>query len=194
MGKIIMSEFASLDGVIQDPDGNEGSGAGGWVGHLADRDELYAVKLGEALHSDALLLGRRSYEFFAARWRPRRGALADRLNTLPKYVASSTLHDPGWSNSTVLEGDVVKEVSTLKHEVAGDILVYASFQLMRTLIEHDLVDELRLMVFPAVLGRGKRLFGETSDKILVRLVDTRTVDGDIVYLTYQPVRIPHAQG
>jgi len=188
MGKIVMSEFVSLDGVIQDPDGNEGFRVGGWVGQLKDREMLYAVKLGEALATEALLLGRRSYEFFAARWQPRRGDLADRLNSLPKYVVSSTLQDPGWNNSTVLKSDVVNEVSKLKQEVAGDIVVYASFQLLRTLIEHDLVDELRLMVLPVVLGTGERLFGETSDKKPMRLVDTRTVDDDIAFLTYQPVR------
>jgi dihydrofolate reductase len=188
MGKIVMSEFVSLDGVIQDPDGNEGFRVGGWVGQLKDREELYAVKLGEALDTEALLLGRRSYEFFAARWQPRRGDLTDRLNSLPKYVVSSTLQDPDWNNSAVLKSDVVNEVSKLKQEVVGDILVYASFQLLRTLIEHDLVDELRLMVLPVVLGTGERLFGETSDKKPMRLVDTRTVDGDIALLTYESVR------
>jgi dihydrofolate reductase len=170
------------------PDGNEGFRVGGWVGQLKDREELYAVKLGEALDTEALLLGRRSYEFFAARWQPRRGDLTDRLNSLPKYVVSSTLQDPDWNNSAVLKSDVVNEVSKLKQEVVGDILVYASFQLLRTLIEHDLVDELRLMVLPVVLGTGERLFGETSDKKPMRLVDTRTVDGDIALLTYESVR------
>jgi dihydrofolate reductase len=187
MGKIVASEFVSLDGVIQDPDGNEGFRGGGWVGQLKDRKELYVVLLGEALGAEALLLGRRSYEFFATRWQPRRGDLADRLNSLPKYVVTSTLHDPDWNNSTVLKGDVVNEVSKLKQEVAGDILVHASFELLRTLIEHDLVDELRLMVLPVVLGSGERLFGETRDRRPIRLVDSRTVDGDIAFLTYQPV-------
>lgn len=186
MGKIVMSEFVSLDGVIQDPAGDEGFRVGGWVGQLKDRGELDKIKLDEALGTEALLLGRRSYEFFAARWQPRRGALADRLNGLPKYVVSSTLEDPDWNNSTVLKGDVVNEVSKLKQEVDGDIVVYASFQLLRTLIEHDLVDELRLMIYPVVLGTGQRLFGEISDKKPMRLVDTRTIGDDIPFLTYEP--------
>src|SRR5262249_25317142 len=129
MGKIVMSEFVSLDGVVQDPDGKEGFRVGGWVGQITDREELNTVKLVEARSTDALLLGRRSYEFFAARWRPRRGELADRLTSLPKYVVSSTLQDPGWNNTTVLKSDVVTAVSKLKQEVVGDIVVYASFQL-----------------------------------------------------------------
>jgi dihydrofolate reductase len=188
MGRIVMSEFVSLDGVIQDPAGNEGFWVGGWVGQIKDRKELDKIKLDEALSTEALLLGRRSYEFFAARWQPRRGVLADRLGTLPKYVVSSTLEDPDWNNSTILKGDVVSEVSKLKQEVNGDIVVYASFQLLRTLIERDLVDELRLMIYPVVLGAGQRLFGEISDKKPMRLVDTRTIAGDIAFLTYEPVR------
>jgi dihydrofolate reductase len=188
MGKIVISEFVSLDGVIQDPDGKEGFRVGGWVGQIKDREELNTVKLEEALSTETLLLGRRSYEFFAARWQLRGGDLADRLNSLPKYVVSSTLQDPDWNNSTVLNGDVVNVVSKLKQQVAGDIVVYASFQLLRTLLEHDLVDEMRLMVFPVVLGAGERLFGETSDKKPMRLVETRAVDDDIAFLTYEPVR------
>ena len=133
------------------------------------------VTLDEALGAEALLLGRRSYEWFAARWPSRSGELADRLNSLPKYVVSSTLEDPGWNNSTVLKGDVVDEVSKLKQELDGEIVVPASFQLVHTLIEHDLVDELRLKIFPVVLGAGERLFGETSDKKPMRLVATRTL-------------------
>jgi dihydrofolate reductase len=138
--------------------------------------------------TEALLLGRRSYEFLAALWPSRSGELADRLNSLPKYVVSSTLEDPEWNNSTVLKGEVVNEVSKLKHELNGEINVIASFQLGRTLIEHDLLDELRLMVFPVVLGAGERLFGETSDKKSVRLLDTRTVGDGVAYLTYELVR------
>jgi dihydrofolate reductase len=188
MGKIIMSDNVSLDGVIQDPAGDEGFRVGGWVGVIAGRPELAKVTLDEALGTEALLLGRRSYEWLAARWPSRTGALADRLNSLPKYVVSSTLEDPGWNNSTVLRGDVVTEVSKLKQELNGEIQVPASFQLTRTLIEHDLVDELRLKIFPVVLGAGERLFGETSDKKSMRLVGTTTIGDGLAFLTYEMVR------
>ena len=190
MGRIIVSENVSLDGVIQDPAGDEGFQRGGWVGRVGDRGREAAaqVLLEEALGTEAMLLGRRSYEFLAARWPSRTGALADRLNSKPKYVVSSTLQDPIWNNTTVLKGNVVNEVSKLKQQLAGDIVVPASFQLVRTLIEHDLADELRLMIYPVVLGAGERLFGETSDKKPLRLISTRTVGNDLAYLTYQPVR------
>ncbi len=188
MAKIIISENVSLDGVIQDPAGGEGFRHGGWVGLIKDRPELGKLALDEALGAEALLLGRRSYEWFAARWPSRTGALADRLNSLPKYVVSSTLQDPAWNNSTVLKGDVVNEVSKLKHELNGEIVVPASFQLVRTLMEHDLVDELRLKIFPIVLGAGERLFGQTSDKKPLRLINTPTVGDGIAFLTYKPVR------
>jgi len=190
MGKIIISENVSLDGVIQDPAGDEGFQRGGWVGRVGDRgrEEAAQVLLEEALGTEAMLLGRRSYEFLAARWPSRTGALADRLNSKPKYVVSSTLQDPAWNNTTVLKGNVVNEVSKLKQQLAGDIVVPASFQLVRTLIEHDLADELRLMIYPVVLGAGERLFGETSVKKPLRLISTRTVGNDLAYLTYQPVR------
>ena len=190
MGKLIISENVSLDGVIQDPAGDEGFQRGGWVGRVGDRGREAAaqVLLEEALGTEAMLLGRRSYQFLAARWPSRTGALADRLNSKPKYVLSSTLHDPAWNNTTVLKGDVVNEVPKLKQRLDGDIVVPASFQLVRALIEHDLVDELRLMIYPVVLGAGERLFGETSDKQPLRLIGTRTVGHDLAYLTYQPVR------
>ena len=188
MGKIVVSDNVSLDGVVQDPAGDEGFRVGGWVGLINDRPELAKLALDEALGTEALLLGRRSYEWFAARWPSRSGELADRLNSLPKYVVSSTLENPEWNNSTVLKGDVLNEVSRLKHELEGEIVVPASFQLVNTLMEHDLVDELRLKVFPVVLGAGERLFGETSDKKAMRLVDTQTVEGDVVFLTYERVR------
>jgi dihydrofolate reductase len=189
MGKIIISENVSLDGVIQDPTGDEGFRHGGWIGRIGDRgrDEAARVALDEALSTEAMLLGRRSYEFLAARWPSRTGELADRLNSKPKYVVSSTLHDPAWHNSTVLKGDAVSGVSALKQQLAGDILVAASFQLVHTLLEHDLVDELRLMIYPVVLGAGKRLFGETSDKKIMRLVGNETVD-DLAFLTYELIR------
>ena len=157
MGTIVVSENVSLDGVVQDPAGDEGFRVGGWIGLIKDRPELNQLALDEALAAEALLLGRRSYEWFAARWPSRSGELADRLNDLPKYVVSSTLERPDWNNSTVLGGDVLDEVSKLKHELDGEILVAASFQLVHTLLEHDLADELRLKVFPVVLGDGERL-------------------------------------
>ena len=190
MGKIVVSENVSLDGVTQDPTGEEGFRHGGWFGRTGDKDrEAWAkMELDEALGAEALLLGRRSDEWFAARWLSRSGDWADRLNSLPKYVVSSTLQEPKWSNSTVLKGDVVNEVSRLKQEVTGEILVYASYQLGRTLIEHDLVDELRLVVFPVVVGAGERLFGEASGTKPMRLVSVQTIGDGLAFLTYQPVR------
>jgi len=190
MGKIVISTNVSLDGVVQDPDGEEGFRLGGWFSQFGDKDlEAWAkVELEEALGAEALLLGRRSDEWFASRWLSRSGEFADRLNSLPKYVVSSTLEEPKWNNSTVLKGDVVDQVSKLKQELDGDILVYASYQLGRALIEHDLVDELRLVVFPVVLGAGERLFGETSDKKSLRLIHARTVGNGLAFLTYQVVR------
>jgi len=189
MGKIIIGENVSLDGVIQDPAGDEGFQRGGWVGRVGDRgrEEAAQVLLEEALGTEAMLLGRRSYEFLAARWPSRTGALADRLNSKPKYVVSSTLQEPAWNNTTVLKGNVVNEVSKLKQQLAGDIVVAASFQLVQPLLEHDLVDELRLMIYPVVLGAGERLFGETSQQRPVRLVEARTVN-DLAYLSYEVVR------
>jgi dihydrofolate reductase len=192
MGKIVISgpQNVSLDGVVQDPDGAEGFRLGGWFGEFGGKDleEWNEVALDEALGAEAWLLGRRSYEFFGLRWRPRTGALADRLNGLPKYVVSSTLEDPEWSNTTVLRGDVVTEVSKLKQQLDGEIVVPASHQLARTLIEHDLVDELRLVVFPVVLGAGERLFGETSEKKPMRLLHTRTIGAGLVMLSYELVQ------
>src|SRR6266702_7544078 len=185
MGKIVVSDNVSLDGVVQDPAGDEGFRVGGWVGLLKDRPELNRLALDEALGTEALLLGRRSYEWFAARWPSRTGELADRLNGLPKYVVSSTLEQPDWNNSTVLKGDVVTEVSKLKQELEGEVIVPASYRLGRTLIEHDLVDEVRLVVFPVVLGAGERLFGEVGGQKTLRLTDTRTVGDGLVLLTYQ---------
>jgi dihydrofolate reductase len=190
MGKIVISTNVSLDGVVQDPDGKEGSRLGGWFGEFGGKDlEAWAkVALDEALSAEALLLGRRSDEWFATRWLSRSGAFADRLNSMRKYVVSSTIDEPRWSNATVLKGAVADEVSRLKQELDGDIVVYASYQLGRTLIEHDLVDELRLFVFPVVLGAGERLFGETSDKKPMRLVDAKTIGDGLTFLTYEMVR------
>jgi dihydrofolate reductase len=190
MGKIVITTNASLDGVVQDPDGEEGFKLGGWFGQFGGKDlEQWAeVETDEALRAEALLLGRRSEEWFATRWASRTGEWADRLNSMPKYVVSSTLTEPRWRNSTVLKGDVVDEVSKLKQAIAGEILVYASYQLERALIEHDLVDELRLVVFPVVLGAGERLFGPTGDKKPMRLVSAQTIGDGLAFLTYQPVR------
>jgi dihydrofolate reductase len=189
MGKLVVSENVTLDGVIQDPAGVEGFSLGGWVGRIGSqgREEAAAVALDEALSAEAFLLGRRSYEFLAARWPSRSGRLAERLNGLPKYVVSSTLEAPAWNNTTVLKGDVVDAVSKLKRQIGGEIVVAASFQLWHTLLDHDLVDELRLMIYPVVLGSGNRLFGETHDKKTMRLVSIRTVD-DLALLTYETFR------
>jgi dihydrofolate reductase len=187
MGKIVVSENVTLDGVIQDPAGDEGFKHGGWVGLISNSPQLGKLALDEALGQQAFLLGRRTYEWLAARWPSRNGELADRLNSLPKYVVSSTLEHPAWTNSTVLNGDVVTEVSKLKQELTGEIVVPGSFQLVHTLMEHDLVDELRLKIFPVVLGAGQRLFSQTSDKKPMRLAGTQTVEGGIAYLTYQPI-------
>src|SRR5262249_42345101 len=189
MGRIVVSDNVSLDGVIQDPAGDEGFERGGWVGLIKDRPGAGKLALDEALATEALLLGRRSYEWMAGRWPSRSGELADRLNSMPKYVVSSTLEDPVWNNSTVIEGDAASEVSKLKQELEGDIVVVASFQLVHTLLEHDLVDELRLKVYPVVLGAGQRLFGETSGTRPMRLVDTQIIDCDVVSLTYERVRV-----
>ena len=190
MGNIVITTNTSLDGVVQDPDGEEGFRLGGWFGRFGGKDleEWAKVETEEALRAEALLLGRRSDEWFAARWASRTGEWADRLNSMPKYVVSSTLHEAKWSNSTVLKGDVVKEVSELKQKIAGEILVYASYQLDRALIEHDLVDELRLVVFPVVLGAGERLFGPVSDTKPMRLTGARAIGDGLAFLTYQPVR------
>ena len=190
MGKIVISTNVSIDGVVQDPDGQESFRLVGWFAEHGGKDlEAWArIEQEEALRTDALLLGRRSDEWFATRWQTRSGEWADRLNSLPKYVVSSTLEEPRWGNSTVLKGDVVDEVSNLRQELDGEIVVYASYQLGRTLIEHDLVDELRLFVFPVVLGDGERLFGETSDKKSVRLLSSRTVGDGLAHLTYEVVR------
>ena len=189
MGKIVISgpQNVSLDGVVQDPDGEEGFRLGGWFVQFGGKDleEWNKVALAEALGAEAWLLGRGSYEFFGARWRPRSGELADRLNSMPKYVVSSTLVEPDWNNTKVLEGDVVEEVTKLKQEVDGEIIIPASYQLGRTLIEHDLVDALRLVVFPVVLGAGERFFGEDSDKKPMRLVDTQGIGDGLVLLSYE---------
>jgi dihydrofolate reductase len=186
MGRIVVTEFVSLDGVIEDPGGSEDFKYGGWSFEIERGDEGDRFKLDEAMNSDALLLGRKTYEGFAAAWPSRDGEFADKFNNMPKYVVSSTLKDPEWTNSTVLDGDLADEVSKLRDEVDGDIVVHGSAQLVQGLVDNGLVDELRLMVFPVVLGAGKRLFGETSDKQRLRLSDSKTVGDGVQILTYEP--------
>jgi dihydrofolate reductase len=192
MGRIVMSgpQNITLDGVVQDPDGKEGFELGGWFVKFGGKDlEAWnKVALDEALRAEAWLLGRRSYAFFGERWRPRSGELADRLNSMPKYVVSSTLKNPDWNNSTVLSGDAVAEVSKLKEELDGEIIVPASYQLGRALIEHDLVDELRLVVFPVVLGAGERLFGATSGTKPMRLIENTSIGDGLAFITYEFAR------
>ena len=180
-----MSDNVSLDGVFQDPAGDEGFTRGGWVGLIKDRPQLAKLALDEALGAEAMLMGRRTYEWFAARWPSRVGELADRLNAMPKYVASATLEHPTWTNSTVLTGDLSDAVATLKHELEGEIVVPASARVVRTLMELDFVDELRIKIFPVVLGAGERLFGETNGMNALRLVEVQILDGDTAFLTYQ---------
>jgi dihydrofolate reductase len=185
MGKIVLSDNVSLDGVIEDPVGDEGFPRGGWVGLISTRPELARLTLDEAIGTDAMLMGRRTYQWFAARWPSRTGDLADRLNGLPKYVVSSTDEDLEWSNSTVVSGDLLDVVARLNDRFGGDVVVPASVRIARSLIEHDLVDELRLKVFPVVLGAGERLFGETSGVRGFHVVSTRTLDGDTTCLTFE---------
>lgn len=191
MGKIVMSgpQNITLDGVVQDPDGQEGFEQGGWFVQFGGKDleEWKKVALEEALAAQAWLLGRRSYEYFGARWQPRDGALADRINSMPKYVVSSTLEHPDWNNTFVLNGDVVTEASKLKQELDGDIVIPASYELGRMLLKHDLVDELRLVIYPVVLGVGEHLFDGSSGNKAMRLVDSRTIGEGLVFVTYELV-------
>jgi dihydrofolate reductase len=190
MGKLVITTNLSLDGVVQDPDGKEGTKLGGWFNDFGG-DDLAAwaeLETAEALRAEALLLGRHSDEWFAARWTGRSGEWADKLNSIPKYVVSSTIDEPHWSNATVLNGDVIAQIAQLKRATYGEILIYASYQLARTLLEHDLVDELRLVVFPVVLGAGERLFGQTTDKKPLRLLDARSLGEGLAYLTYEVLR------
>jgi dihydrofolate reductase len=183
MGRIVVTEFVSLDGVMEDPGGAEDFVHGGWTFEF-DRGEGDAFKLDETMSSDALLLGRVTYEGFAAAWPSREGEFADKFNSMPKYVVSSTLRDPTWSNTTVLAGDLAEAVSELRAKHGGDVVVHGSAQLVQALLRDDLVDELRLMVFPVVLGSGRRLFGEDGEKLRLQLVETRTVGDGVVILLY----------
>jgi dihydrofolate reductase len=186
MGRIVVTEFVSLDGVVEDPGGSEDFKHGGWSFEIERGEEGDKFKLDETLEAEALLLGRVTYEGFAAAWPSRQDEFADKFNNMPKYVVTSTLDEAEWNNTTLLKGDVAEEVSNLKQRQDGDIVVHGSPRLVQTLIEHDLVDELRLMVFPVVLGRGKRLFGETSDKKRLRLADSKMVGDGVAILTYEP--------
>ena len=186
MGRIVVTEFVSLDGIMEDPGGSEDFEYGGWSFEIDRGDEGNQFKLDEALNADALLLGRATYEGFAAAWPSRTGEFADKFNSMPKYVVSSTVEDPAWNNTTVVSGDVAGEISKLKQAHDGDIVVHGSAQLVQALLERDLVDEMRLMVFPVVLGRGKRLFGETSAKKPLRQVDSKAVGDGVAILVYAP--------
>ncbi|MFF4351181.1 dihydrofolate reductase family protein [Streptomyces sp. NPDC001530] len=185
MGRIIVTEFVSLDGVLEAPGGGEGFKYDGWSFEIDRGDGGNQFKLDETMNSDALLLGRVTYEGFAAAWPSREGEFADKFNSMPKFVVSSTLDKAEWNNSTVLGGDVVGEVTNLKRTQPGNIVVHGSARLVQTLIENDLVDELRLMVFPVILGTGKRLFGATSDKKPLRLTDSRIVGDGVAILTFE---------
>jgi dihydrofolate reductase len=187
MAKIVISENVSLDGVVQDPTGDEGFRHGGWTNRIGDSDraEWAKILLDEALRAEALLLGRRSDEWFATRWLSRNGPWADRLNSMPKYVISSTLDEPRWGNATVLAGEVVDEVSKLKQQLDGDVVVYGSTQLVPTLIEHDLADEVRLFIYPVVLGAGRHLFAGVSQAKPLRLAAAQNVGEGLALLTYR---------
>src|SRR5438552_3696782 len=162
MGRIVVTEFVSLDGVMEAPGGGEGYKHAGWTFKIDRGKEGDKFKLNETLNSEALLLGRVTYEGFAAAWPSRTNEFADKFNSMPKYVVSKTLTDPEWTNSTVIDGDVVEEIRKLKERPGGDVVVHGSASVVQTLLENDLGDEYRLMVFPIVLGKGKRLFGKTT--------------------------------
>jgi dihydrofolate reductase len=189
MGTIVITTNTSLDGVVQDPDGHEGFDRGGWFARSggADLAAWTEIETDETKRASALLLGRRSDAWFASRWTEREGEWADLLNALPKYVVSSTIDQPQWTNATVLTGDVATAVAKLKEQVDGEILVYASYQLARTLIDNDLVDELRMVVFPVVVGAGERLFGDTGAPKPLRLLSTRTIGDRLILLSYQVI-------
>jgi dihydrofolate reductase len=185
--KLVVTEFITVDGVIEDPGGSEGFERGGWAFDFDRGDEGNKFKVDEVVEAEAQLLGRRTYDGFAAAWPSRTGEFADRMNKSPKYVVSSTLEEPSWENSTVISGNVAEEVSKLKEQPGGSILVAGSVRLVRTLFEHGLVDELHLMVFPVVLGKGKRLFDDGLGKSPLTLVESRPVGPDgVVILVYRP--------
>jgi dihydrofolate reductase len=188
MARIVVTEFVTLDGVVEDPGGSEKAPRGGWAFQFSRGEEGDRFKADETMNSDAMLLGRVTYEGFAEAWPGREGEFADRFNSMPKYVVSSTLRDPEWTNTTVLDGDAVAAVAKLREQPGGEIVVHGSASLARTLIEHDLVDELRLMVFPVVLGGGKRLFGDTGAAKPMRLTDSKVVGDGVAIMVYEPAR------
>jgi dihydrofolate reductase len=182
MGRIVVTEFISLDGVVEDPGGSEDFEHGGWSFEFERGDEGSDFKTGETMNADAMLLGRVTYEGFAKAWPDRTGEFADKFNSMPKYVVSSTLEDPAWTNTTVIGRD---EVADVKRRQDGDVIVHGSTSLVQDLIEHDLVDELRLMVFPVVLGKGKTLWGPTSDKKTFKLTEAQTVGDGVQTLVLE---------
>ncbi len=182
MGRIVVTEFISIDGVVEDPGGSEDFKYGGWAFEFSRGDEGDDFKLDETRNSAALLLGRTTYEGFADAWPSREGEFADLFNNMPKYVVSSTLKDPDWANTTVIGLD---DIARIRDEADGDVVVHGSAQLAQALLDKGLVDELRLMVFPVVLGSGKRLFGETSDKKPLRLTDSKTVGDGVSIQVYE---------
>ena len=184
MARLVVSEFVSLDGVMQAPGGESGYRHSGWVMKFPD-PEQYRYKLDEVLAHEALLLGRKTYDGFAAAWPSRTGEFADKMNAMPKYVASTTLRKAVWNNSTVLESGVPEAVSKLKNTLDGDILVAGSRTLVNALLRHALIDEYRLMVFPIILGSGMRLFDEAVDATTLELVETKPLGNGAVILTYQ---------
>jgi dihydrofolate reductase len=186
MGKIVVTEFVSLDGVMQAPGGGEEYAHAGWTFQIDRGDEGEKFKLDETMGAEALLLGRVTYEAFAGAWPSMKNEFADKFNNMPKYVVSSTLQDPQWTNTTVLAGDLVEEVTALREQLDGEIVVHGSARLVQALIEHGLVDELRVMLFPVLLGSGKRLFGETSDKHSLKLTDSQIVGDGVAILVYTP--------
>ena len=193
MGKIVVTEFVSVDGVMEDPGGAEDFDRGGWAFQFDRGDEGDRFKLDEVLEADAHLLGRRTYEGFADSWPSRGGEFADKINSMPKYVVSRTLDEADWTNSTLIADDVAEAVAKLRQDLDGVILVAGSAQLVQTLIENDLVDEYRLMVFPLVIGSGKRLFTDTTQAAALRLVDAKSVGSDgVMILTYEPARAREA--
>ena len=186
LGRIVVTEFVSLDGVMEDPGGSEDFKHGGWSFEFARGEEGDRFKLDEALEAEALLLGRVTYQGFADSWPARSGEFADKFNRMPKYIVSSTLDEAEWNNTTVLKGDVLEAVTDLRQKLDGDIVVHGSARLVQYLVEHDLVDELRLMMFPVLLGRGKSIFASTSEKKRLRLVDSKTVGDGVAILIYRP--------